>query len=178
MTKHRFTEAKRHCLAYGRGALVKTARAPRKEVASLQIEHFIAFITRSLIVLPFGERSITLSNKQTIKIPNVIRTMIPERVIKQYLTYCNESGFKPLSRSTLLRILAVCPASVRKSLQGLHYVSSAGAQAFEDMADIVERLGDAGQGMGWTKDLQSRIRAGKRYLKSDYKVSHSCSSSY
>ena len=96
--------------------------------------------------------------------------MIPERVVKQYLAYCDESGFKPLSRSTLLRILAVCPASTRKSLQGLDYISSAGAQAFEDLIDIVERLGDVGQGMGWTKNLQTRLRDGKRYLKSDYKV--------
>ena len=174
LTKYRFTEAKRHCLAYGRGAPVQSVRAARTDVASPQIAHFIAFITSSHIVqdLPFGERFITLSNKQTIKIPNVIRTMISERVIKQYQAYCNDSGFKPLSRSTLLRILAVCPASVRKSLQGLDYVSSAGAQAFEDLADIVERLGDAGQGMGWTKDVQSRLQAGKRYLKSDYKVGH------
>ena len=96
--------------------------------------------------------------------------IIPESVAKQYLAYCDESGFKPLSRSTLLRILALCPASTRKSLQGLDYISSAGAQAFEDLIDIVERLGDVGQGMGWTKNLQTRLRDGKRYLKSDYKV--------
>ena len=127
LTKYRFTEAKRHCLTYGRGAPVLSVRAPRTDVTFSQIEHFIAFITSSQIVqdLPFGERSITLSNKETIKIPNVIRMMIPERVVKQYLAYCDESGFKPLSRSTLLRILAVCPASTRKSLQGLDYISSA-----------------------------------------------------
>ena len=96
--------------------------------------------------------------------------MIPERVVKQYLAYCDESGFKPLSRSTLLRILAVCPASTRKSLRGLHYISAAGEQAFEDLIDIVERLGDVGQGMGWTKNLQIRLRDRTRYLKSDYKV--------
>ena len=159
LTKYRFTEAKRHCLTYGRGAPVLSVRAPRTDVTFSQIEHFIAFITSSQIVqdLPFGERSITLSNKETIKIPNVIRMMIPERVVKQYLAYCDESGFKPLSRSTLLRILAVCPASIRKSLQGLDYISSAGAQAFEDLIDIVERLGDVGQGMGWTKNLQTRL---------------------
>ena len=159
LTKYRFTEAKRRCLTYGRRAPVQSVRAPRTDVTFSQIEHFIAFITSSQIVqdLPFGERSITLSNKETIKIPNVIRMMIPERVVKQYLAYCDESGFKPLSRSTLLRILAVCPASTRKSLQGLDYISSAGAQAFEDLIDIVERLGDVGQGMGWTKNLQTRL---------------------
>ena len=174
LTKNRFTEAKRHCLTYGRGSPVESVRAPRTDVAFSQIEHFISFITSSHMVqdLPFGERSITLSNKQTIKVPNVIRMMIPERVVKQYQAYCDESSFKPLSRRTLLRILAVCPASTRKSLQGLDYVSSEGAQAFEDLADIVERLGDAGRGMDWTKDLQNRLRSGKRYLKSDYKVGH------
>ena len=72
---------------------------------------------KSLRVRPwqqFGERSITLSNKETIKISNV---MIPERVVKQYLADCDRMSFKPLRRSTLLRILAVCPASVWKSLQ-------------------------------------------------------------
>jgi hypothetical protein len=38
------------------------------------------------------------------------------------------------------------------------------------LLDVVERLGDAGQGMGWTKEMQTRLRAAKRYLKSDYKV--------
>ena len=172
LTRYRFTEAKRHCMTYGRGAPVQSERSPRTDVSSSQIEHFIAFITSPHIVqdLSFGEKSITLSNKDTIKVPNVIRTIVPERVVKQYHAYCADSGFKPLSRSTLLRILEVCPASTRKSLQGLDYVTSAGGQAFEDLAHVVEKLDDAGQGMGWTKDMQIRLRAAKRYLKTDYKV--------
>ena len=73
LTKYRFTEAKRHCLTYGRGAPVQSVRAPGTDVTFSQIEHFLAFITSSQIVqhLPFGERSITLSNKETIKIPNI-----------------------------------------------------------------------------------------------------------
>ena len=84
LTKYRFTEAKRHCLNYGRGAPVPSVRVPRTDVTTLQIEHFITFITSSHVVgdLPFGERSITLSNKETIKIPNVVRMMILERVVK------------------------------------------------------------------------------------------------
>ncbi|CAH3043090.1 unnamed protein product [Pocillopora meandrina] len=71
LTNYRFTDAKRHCLTYGRGGPVKSLRASRRDIASSQIKHFIAFITSSHIVqdLPFGERSITLSNKETIKIP-------------------------------------------------------------------------------------------------------------
>ena len=36
---------------------------------------------------------------------------------------------------------------------------------------MVETLGDAGQGMTWAKLQENNLRACKRYLKSDYKVS-------
>lgn len=45
LAKYRFTEAKRHCLTYGRGAPVLSVRAPRTDVTFSQIKHFIAFIT-------------------------------------------------------------------------------------------------------------------------------------
>lgn len=70
-----------------------------------------------------------------------------------------------------MRILSVCPASMRKSLQVLDYISFSGAQAFDDLCEVAEMLGDAGQGMGWAKQQQSPLRESKRYLKSDYKVS-------
>ena len=172
LSNYRFTEAKRHCLVHGRGAPLPSASAPGMRVSPAQIDHFIAFITSAHVVqdLPFGERTITLTSGESIKVPNVIRTMVPERIVQQYIAYCDETGFKPLSRSTLVRILNVCPASVRKSLQGLDYISSSGAQAFDDLCEVAEMLGDAGQGMGWAKQQQSRLRESKRYLKSDYKV--------
>ena len=110
--------------------------------------------------LPFGQRSIVLSDKTTIKVPNVIRTLIPERVVQQYTAYCDECNFRALSRSALLRVpvLSVCPASSRKSLQGLDYISSSGAQAFDNQAEVAEKLGDAGKGMHWVKDVLNRLR--------------------
>lgn len=172
LTKHRYTEAKRHCLIHGRGAPIQPDSTPKMRVSTAQIHHFIAFITSSHVVqdLPFGERAITLSTKETIKVPNVIRTLLPERIVKQYTSYCEESGFVALGRSTLLRILKSCGASVRKSLQGLDYISSSGAQAFDDLSEITETLGDLGQGMGWVKRQQHLLRESKRYLKSDFKV--------
>ena len=172
LSKYRYTEAKRHSLSYGRGAPVPNVRAPRRDVATPQIEHFISYICSPHVIqdLPFGERTITLSTQETIKIPNVIRMAIPKRLVKQYHAYCEESGFPALSRSTLLRILSICSASTRKSLQGLDYVTSTGAQAFEELLDVVEKIGDVGKGMDWAKDVQNRLSAGKRYLKGDYKV--------
>ena len=172
LTKHRYTEAKRHCLVHGRGAPIQLDPLPRMRVPTAKIDHFIAFITSDHVAqdLPFGERTITLSTRETIKVPNVIRTLLPERTVKQYSSYCKESGFHPLGRTILLRILKTCAASVRKSLQGLDYISSSGAEAFDELSQVAETLGDVGQGMGWVKTQQQRLRESKRYLKSDYKV--------
>ena len=145
-------------------------------VSTAQMDHFIAFITSPHIIqdLPFGERTIMLSTKETIKVPNVIRMIIPERIVIQYMTYCQESGFTPLSRATLLRILSKCTASVRTSVHVLNYVSAAGAEAFDDLCDVVETLEDVGQGIGWAKQQENNLRASKRYLKSDFKVGVTC----
>ena len=48
-----------------------------------------------------------------------------------------------MSRSTSLRVLNVCSASVRKSLQGLDYnISSSRAEAFDELGGVAELLGD------------------------------------
>ena len=176
LSQYRFIEARSHCLEGGRGAPVLTAPTPRMRVSTAQMDHFIAFITSPHIIqdLPFGERTIMLSTKETIKVPNVIRMIIPERIVTQYMTYCQESGFTPLSRTTLLRILSKCTASVRTSVQVLNYVSAAGAEAFDDLCDVVETLEDVGQGIGWARQQENNLRASKRYLKSDFKVGVTC----
>ena len=60
------------------------------------------------------------------------------------------------SGHSLLNILSVCSAFVRK---GLDYISS-----------VVQRLGNSFMGMSWAKEISERVRAAKCYLKSDFKV--------
>ena len=121
--------------------------------------------------LPFDEKSLKLSSSAVIKVPNVIRSIIPEHIIEQYKGYCCESGFTPMSRSTLCRILNVCSATVRKSLQGIDYVAAEGAKAFDDLQDVVEKLCDIyGKGLTRAKDQNEKLKNAKRYLKTDYKV--------
>ena len=68
--------------------------------------------------------------------------MIPQRIIDQYIQYCQEENLAHFSVSTMRRILSACPASVRKSLQGLDYVAAEGAKAFDDLVSILQRLSD------------------------------------
>ena len=84
--------------------------------------------------------------------------MIPESIVKQYLAYAEESNFDLLSHRTLLNILSVCFASVRKSLQGLNFVSSNGAQAFDELCDVAQHLGDDFKGMSWAREQKEHLK--------------------
>jgi hypothetical protein len=73
--------------------------------------------------IPFGERKLKLTSGEKLVVPDVIRNIIPTRIVSQYLAYCKETidgnDFKPLAPSSLFAILQKCTASTRKSLAGL-----------------------------------------------------------
>jgi len=73
-------------------------------VSKEKIEHFLTFITSSHIVqdLPFGEKILKLSSGEQLRIPNIVRTLIPDHIILQYQGYCRDTGFGPASRSTII----------------------------------------------------------------------------
>ena len=142
-------------------------------IAPEKLDHFLTFITSTHVMqdLPFGEKTLKLSSNAELRVPNVIRSSIPEHIVQQYQSYCHEVNFDPMSRSTLCRVLNVCSASARKSLHGLDYFSADGAKAFDDIQAIIEKLGDAhGKGLSWEKELINKLKLAKRYLKGDYKV--------
>ena len=45
LSTYRFTEAKRHCLVYGRGAPVPSVSTPGMRFSISQVDHFVTFIT-------------------------------------------------------------------------------------------------------------------------------------
>lgn len=77
---------------------------------------------------------------------------------------------EPMSRRTLHRVLDECSASVRKSFQGLDNFSSQGAEAFDDLDKVVDKLVDCGKTEVWAREMKQQLRSSKQYLKSDYKV--------
>lgn len=110
-----------------------------------------------------------------MKFPNVVRNLIPEQIVLQYLGYYKDIGFTQMSRSTPCKVLSVCSASTRKSLQGLDYVSAAGAKAIDELEKVVDKFGDDyGKGFTWAKIQKEKLQLAKRYLKGDYKVKIFC----
>lgn len=171
LTQYRYTIANLHRLQYGPAAPVpeRTCPVPRLRIDKKQLDHFLAYITSPHLVqdLPFGEKSLKLSSGKVISVPNVIRTMIPQRIAKQYIEYCSETEFKPFSERTMLRVLSECSASVRKSLQGLDYIAAEGTKAFDDLSELINQTATTGD-LG--ASLQENLKAAKLYLKGDYKV--------
>ena len=154
LTRYRFKIARHHRILHGRGSVVSPVSSRRMYVSTKQLDHFLDFITSVHIVqdLPFGEKTLKLSTKEEIVVPNVIRTLIAERIVQQYKAFCRESGCAPMAGSSLLAILNVCSASTRNSLQGLDYFTAQGTKAFEDFEGVVEEIGEkCGKGSLWVK---------------------------
>ena len=177
LTQYRYTMANLHRLQYGRAALVPVhiRHVPRLQIDKRQLDHFLTYITSPHIVqdLPFGEKTLKLSSVQVISVPNVIRTMVPQRIAKQYVAYCSESGFVPFSERTMLCILSECPASVHKSLQGLDYIAAEGAKSFDDLFELINQTANT---VDSGRTLQEKLKATKLYLKGDYKVNRNVGS--
>lgn len=174
VTEYRVKIAHQHKHVYGRGVPLPSKCSPRMRVEPIQLDHFLTFITSPHIIqdLPFGQKYLKLSTGEVLETPNVIRCMIPERIVIQYTKYCEEVGFQPFGRTTMLTILNACSATVRKSLQGIDYIAAEGSKAFDDLCQVARRLEECG---GLRRDVaeswRSCLKNAKQYLKSDYKVS-------
>ena len=168
ITEYRVKTAREHGKKYGSAVLV--SKSPRMRVNYAQLDHFLEFITSPHVVidLPFGQRLLSLADGSLLETPNLIRTMIPERIVAQYTQYCKEVDFTPFSRSTMLRVLSSCGATVRKSLQGLDYIAADGGKAFDELIEMLTKLSNDDR--VWISRLQKVLKEAKQYIKGDYKV--------
>ena len=169
ITQYRVKTAREHGKKYGRGSAVLLSKSPRMRVNYAQLDHFLDFITRHVVIdLPFGQRILALADGSLLETPNLIRTMIPERIVAQYTQYCREVDFTPFNRLTMLRVLSSCAATVRKSLQGLDYIAADGAKAFDELTEMLPKLSNDDR--VWVSRLQKVLKEAKQYIKGDYKV--------
>lgn len=70
----------------------------------------------------------------------------------------------------MTRIISESSASVRKSLQGLDYFAEEGARAFEYLAGVLTQSLESGASKDRVETIQEALKAGKIYLKSEFKV--------
>ena len=143
-----------------------TAPVHRFFLSEDKADPLLRFITSDMISqdTAYGTSKLKLESGVELVIPKPIRKLIQARIIAQYLTICDESGFKLASTRTLFRILEVCPALTRKSLQGLDNYMAGGSEAFKNLEEIISKLYDDSK----ADRLRSMALSCKRYLKQDY----------
>ena len=74
----------------------------------------------------------------------MVRTVTRSTVISQYIQFFKEEKFKPLSRTTLFKILEVRQASQKKLIQDLDNTASDGSAGFQKNEMIVDDLEKGG----------------------------------
>ena len=172
LSDRQIKNARAHAKQVGAGLIVEKPLTHRVRIDLVKLDHFLSFVDQPYFYqdVAFGTRTLKLDSGEQILMPDVIRTVGRSTMIEQYLKHCNEEDFKPLGKSTLFRILQVREASQRKSLQGLDNIAASGAEGFESMHKIVDDLRDGGASAEWCKEVQSALKNGKRYLKTEYRA--------
>ncbi|KAK3747345.1 hypothetical protein QZH41_007276 [Actinostola sp. cb2023] len=173
LSDRKIKRAREHARTVGPGLPVEKKPSHRIRIDMTKLDHFLTFVNRPYFYqdVTYGNRTLKLDNGERLSMPNIIRTVTRSTMITQYLQYCKEDGFEPLSRATLYRVLEVREASQRKSLQGLDNTAADGTEGFHRLITIVDELeSNFGADKIWCNDMRRRLKAGRRYLKTTYRV--------
>ncbi|KAK3107867.1 hypothetical protein FSP39_023918, partial [Pinctada imbricata] len=119
----------------------------------------------------FGTRELKMDTGEKIVIPDVVRTVCHSQIVNLYTSYCEQSDFLPLSKSSLYKILSTCAASKRTCLQGLDNIASDGSEAYKTLQEIATDLHKEGYIDRQSFDeITEKLSASKNYLRTDYKL--------
>ena len=116
----------------GPGQVTEEKIHHRGRINVTHVDHFVEFINRPYFSqgMSYGIKFLNLSSGETIEIPNAVRTVKRSAMISQYIQFCQEEKFEPLSRTTLSKILEAGQASQRESFQGLDNTAADGSAGF------------------------------------------------
>ena len=147
-----------------KGITIPTKEKFHRNRLNLQkCEHFVEFLFASGMLqdVAYGVSKLHFDNGSVQTIPHAVLTAKFSHVIAFYLAICKETGFVPVSESSLWRILRSLNPSQRKSLAGLDDITADGMNAFAKLDDFLSRRKK-------DKSLRDRLERGKRYLKTTY----------
>ena len=169
ISKWRIDQAHQHATEAGKGQPLPEIPSFHTRIDREKVDHFIEYISRPEFVqdVAFGTKTLKLDSGEKIIIPAVIRTVIPSHIIRQYLHYCQEQEFQLASQHSLYRMIEVCSASMQRSLQGVDSTTAQGAEVFDRVLSMLERLVDQSINVIATQKV---LKDGKRYLKNDFKT--------
>ena len=158
LSKGRIDQARNHATETGKGQPILEKPICRARIENAKDDNFLDYISRPELLqdVAFGTKTLKLDSSGRVIIPAVVRTLIPSRIIQQYICYCKQEQFQPASERSLYRILNVCSASMQKSLQGLDNVTvtAEGTEAIDNLTKMIETLVENGAEQGWGKTTE------------------------
>jgi len=103
LSKWRIDQARQYATEAGKGQPLPKIPSFRTRIDHEKVDHFLEYISRPEFVqdVAFGTKTLKLDSGEKIIMPAVIRTVIPSRIITQYLDYCKEQEFEPASQCSL-----------------------------------------------------------------------------
>ncbi|XP_063409537.1 uncharacterized protein LOC134692858 [Mytilus trossulus] len=148
-------------------------KVPHQRMDDSKLEHAIScfFDTSFMQLVSYGTRDLKMDSGENITIPDVIRTTNHSKIIDLYFSYCTESNFEPLSKSTLFKILNTCAATKRTNLHGLDNIADEGIEGFESLKEITKHIYERSiLSTEEHEQIQKNITSAKLYFKTDYKL--------
>ena len=172
MSTRQIQRARCHARTIGPGQVPEEKIHHRVRIDMTKVDHFVEFINRPYFYhdVSYRTKFFKQDSGETIEMPNVVRTVTRSTMINQYIQFCQEEKFEPLSRTTLFKILEIRQASQRKSLQGLDNTTADGSAGFQKIEVIVDDLERGGMNRQWCAEVKERLKSGKRYLRTNYRV--------
>ena len=172
LSDRQIKKAKKHARIVGAGMAIEKTPFHRVRIDLAKLSHFLSFVDQPFFYqdVAYGTRHLKLESGKKLVMPNVVRTVGRSTMIELYFKQCREEEFSPLGRSTLYRILKVCEASQRKSLQGLDNIAAGGADGFDAKQKVVDILEESGANTKWCNNARKGLKSGKQYLKTEYQV--------
>ena len=172
ITKWQVNQARAHARISGPGTTKENVKTHRVRIDRVKVDHFLEFINRPYFYqdVAYGMRTLVLDSGEKVQMPNIVRTVSRSTIIMEYLKYCEEEGFSPLSRSSMYRILEVRESSQRTSLRGLDNTATDGAAGFQTLERIVEDTEKLGAEKTWSADTRKSLKNSLLYLKVKYPV--------
>ncbi|CAH3192358.1 unnamed protein product, partial [Porites evermanni] len=181
LSKWRIDEARKHAFQTKPGQPIDPPRITRCRLDTVKVDHFLDFLSSPSVLqdVAYGTRTLKLESGESLETPNMVRTVISSHLVRMYLNFCVDSNGLNLENSLKPKhfvSLQVCGASLKKSLAGLDSTQTDGVQALATLEDITHQLKQAGLDSTMADNILMRLKAGRQYLKTDFKI-HTASES-
>ena len=92
LSKWRIDQARNQATETGKGQPILEKSIYRARIENAKVDHFLDYISRPELLqdVAFGTKTLKLDSGERVIIPAVVRTLIPSRIIQQYICYCKQ----------------------------------------------------------------------------------------